>query len=139
MYMGTDKRSHSIPRLLVEAVLIACVLLTCSLLYLAHQSKQNPMASSVSSSLKSGGGNYLDITEPVAGVVDSSQPSKAENAPAPAFTTSSDGDCYPLSNAGNCYEAGQYCRVSDEDETGISGSGESIVCEENNGLRWVEY
>jgi hypothetical protein len=54
-----------------------------------------------------------------------------------ASTNASDsGGCYPLSDRGNCYEAGEYCRSSDEYVTGVAGNGESIVCTYNNGLRW---
>lgn len=57
--------------------------------------------------------------------------------PAPATTTPSpSSSCYPLTDGGNCYEPGEYCRTSDEGTTGIAGDGESITCEDNNGLRW---
>jgi hypothetical protein len=46
------------------------------------------------------------------------------------------GGCYPLSNEGTCYEPGEYCRSSDAGMTGQAGNGETIVCTENNGLRW---
>lgn len=46
------------------------------------------------------------------------------------------GSCYPLTNGGNCYEPGEYCRDSDHGKHGIAGNGEAIVCEDNNGWRW---
>jgi hypothetical protein len=46
------------------------------------------------------------------------------------------GGCYPLSNEGTCYEPGEYCRGSDAGTTGQAGNGETIVCTENDGLRW---
>ena len=44
--------------------------------------------------------------------------------------------CYPLTNGGNCYEPGEFCRKSDHGATGIAGNGERIVCRDNNGWRW---
>ncbi|MCW2497976.1 hypothetical protein [Jatrophihabitans sp.] len=44
--------------------------------------------------------------------------------------------CYPLTNSGNCYEPGEYCRSSDHGVTGVAGDGEAIRCEDNNGWRW---
>ena len=34
------------------------------------------------------------------------------------------------------YEPGEYCRDSDQGMTGVAGDGESISCEDNDGLRW---
>jgi hypothetical protein len=53
--------------------------------------------------------------------------------PAPAPTTAS---CYPLSDEGNCYEPGEYCRDNDHGASGIAGNGDPITCEDNNGWRW---
>jgi hypothetical protein len=53
-------------------------------------------------------------------------------APAPTPTPS----CYPLSDEGTCYEPGEYCRDSDQGTTGVAGDGETITCEDNDGLRW---
>ena len=47
--------------------------------------------------------------------------------------------CYPLTNGGNCYEPGEYCRTSDHGATGIAGDGERIVCTDNDGWRWEPY
>jgi hypothetical protein len=44
--------------------------------------------------------------------------------------------CYPLTNGGNCYEPGEYCRNSDHGVSGVAGNGEAIKCEDNNGWRW---
>jgi hypothetical protein len=44
--------------------------------------------------------------------------------------------CYPLTNAGNCYSPGEYCRNSDHGATGRAANGEAIVCRNNNGWRW---
>jgi len=60
-------------------------------------------------------------------------------APAPAPSTpspSSSASCSPLTNGGNCYEPGEYCRNSDHGLTGVAGDGEQITCANNNGWRW---
>jgi hypothetical protein len=44
--------------------------------------------------------------------------------------------CHPLTNGGNCYEPGEFCRHSDEGATGLAGDGEKIKCEDNDGWRW---
>ena len=44
--------------------------------------------------------------------------------------------CYPLTNGGNCYEPGEFCRTSDHGVTGVAGDGKAIKCEYNNGWRW---
>jgi len=44
--------------------------------------------------------------------------------------------CYPLTDAGTCYEPGEFCRDSDHGVTGVAGDGETIVCENDNGWRW---
>ena len=44
--------------------------------------------------------------------------------------------CYPLSDEGTRYEPGEYCRDSDQGTTSMAGNGESIICENNDGLRW---
>jgi hypothetical protein len=52
---------------------------------------------------------------------------------APASTPTS---CTPLTDGGNCYEPGEYCRDSDHDATGIAGDGTGITCLDNDGWRW---
>ena len=37
---------------------------------------------------------------------------------------------------GNCYEPGEFCPQTDPGMTGVAGDGETIICEDNNGLRW---
>lgn len=44
--------------------------------------------------------------------------------------------CYPLTNGGNCYQPGEFCRKSDHGAYGVAGNGERIVCAYNNGWRW---
>ena len=60
-------------------------------------------------------------------------PKPAAPAPTPSPTPAS---CYPLTNGGNCYEPGEYCRNSDHGATGLAGDGEPIICADNNGWRW---
>lgn len=62
-------------------------------------------------------------------------PPSASSAPAPAPSASA-AHCYPLSNAGHCYEPGEYCRTADHGMHGVAGDGEAIICEDNNGWRW---
>lgn len=44
--------------------------------------------------------------------------------------------CYPKTSSGNCYEPGEFCPEADAGMRGITGNGEAIICEDNNGLRW---
>ena len=60
-------------------------------------------------------------------------PAPPTTAPAPPPQPAS---CHPLSNEGTCYEPGEFCRESDQGVTGVAGDGETIICEDNNGLRW---
>jgi hypothetical protein len=41
-----------------------------------------------------------------------------------------------LTDGGNCYEPGEYCRDSDHGASGRAGDGEAITCEDNDGWRW---
>jgi hypothetical protein len=45
-------------------------------------------------------------------------------------------DCTPLTDAGHCYTAGEYCRDDDHGVTGIAADGEAIKCVNNDGWRW---
>jgi hypothetical protein len=56
--------------------------------------------------------------------------------PATVPSTAAPVGCHPLTNGGNCYEPGEYCRDSDHGVTGVAGDGETITCENNNGWRW---
>jgi hypothetical protein len=56
--------------------------------------------------------------------------------PIPPPTTAAPASCHPLSDGGNCYEPGEYCRDSDHGVTGVAGNGETITCEDNDGWRW---
>ena len=53
-----------------------------------------------------------------------------------ATTTTAGASCTPLTDSGNCYEPGEFCRDSDHGVTGIDANGEAITCEDNDGWRW---
>ncbi len=55
---------------------------------------------------------------------------------APAAVPSTPSGCYPLTNGGNCYEPGEFCRKSDHGASGVAGDGKRIICEDNDGWRW---
>jgi hypothetical protein len=57
-------------------------------------------------------------------------------SPAPAPQPSTATSCYPLTNGGNCYEPGEFCRDSDHGVSGLAGDGKKITCENNDGWRW---
>jgi hypothetical protein len=56
--------------------------------------------------------------------------------PTHTATHTAAASCHPLTNGGNCYEPGEFCRKSDHGAHGIAGDGKAIVCEDNNGWRW---
>jgi len=39
-------------------------------------------------------------------------------------------------SSGDCYEPGEFCPHTDAGMTGVAGDGKTIICENNNGLRW---
>ncbi|HJQ01430.1 MAG TPA: hypothetical protein VJ851_07510 [Jatrophihabitans sp.] len=65
---------------------------------------------------------------PVIAPTTAASPIQSTSAPVPS--------CYPLTNGGNCYEPGEFCRKSDHGASGIAGDGKPIVCTYNNGWRW---
>ena len=60
----------------------------------------------------------------------------APSPPAASPPAASPASCHPLSDEDTCYEPGEYCRDSDQGMTGVAGDGASIICEDNDGLRW---
>lgn len=76
---------------------------------------------------------------PAATTTTTSTPALAPTAvtppPAPA-TPPTSPSCTPLTNGGNCYEPGEYCRNTDHGVSGVAGDGETITCADNNGWRW---
>jgi len=62
------------------------------------------------------------------------------SSPAPVRTHSAapvHAACYPKTNGGNCYRAGEFCRKSDLGTTGVAGNGEAIRCEASGSRnRW---
>jgi hypothetical protein len=59
-------------------------------------------------------------------------PPPSSAPPAPPVPAS----CHPLTDGGNCYEPGEFCRDSDHGVTGVAGDGETIQCQDNNDWRW---
>jgi hypothetical protein len=57
-------------------------------------------------------------------------------APPPPPASAAPAACHPLTNGGNCYEPGEFCRSADHDASGVAGDGEAITCQDNNGWRW---
>jgi len=65
------------------------------------------------------------------------RPRSSQAAPVvPPTTAAPVSSCYPLTNGGNCYEPGEFCRKSDHGRTGVAGDGKRIICADNNGWRW---
>ncbi|MEV4557682.1 hypothetical protein AB0K51_11870 [Kitasatospora sp. NPDC049285] len=60
----------------------------------------------------------------------------APQPPATPTHTEAAAGCHPLSNAGNCYKAGQYCRATDHNVEGTDASGRAIRCLDDSGWRW---
>ena len=56
--------------------------------------------------------------------------------PAIATTSTAAANCSPMTDSGNCYEPGEYCRDDDHGASGVAGDGEAITCEDNDGWRW---
>jgi hypothetical protein len=44
--------------------------------------------------------------------------------------------CQPVTNGGNCYRPGEFCRKGDHGVTGVTADGQKIVCADNDGWRW---
>ena len=63
-------------------------------------------------------------------------PPPPTTVPPPTTSPPPAASCSPLTNGGNCYEPGEYCRASDHGASGTAGDGEPITCEDNNGWRW---
>ena len=61
---------------------------------------------------------------------------QAPPPPQPVQTTAQAQSCYPLTNGGNCYKPGEYCRDADHGASGIDAEGDAITCEDNDGWRW---
>ncbi len=59
-------------------------------------------------------------------------------SPAPVTSTSAPAPsgCFPKASTGNCYQPGEFCPHADAGMHGIDGSGNPIICEDNDGLRW---
>jgi hypothetical protein len=75
-------------------------------------------------------------SQSTAGSTDKSGSGSGSVAGSSGMSGSASGSCYPMSDEDTCYEPGEYCRESDEGTTGLAGDGKSIICEDNDGLRW---
>jgi cytoskeletal protein RodZ len=60
----------------------------------------------------------------------------ATKPPTTPPTTAYTVTCHPLTNGGNCYRPGEFCRTSDHGAVGVAGNGATITCRDNNGWRW---
>ncbi|MEV0503354.1 hypothetical protein AB0I84_37960 [Streptomyces spectabilis] len=81
------------------------------------------------------------VTKTVKAEAPASAPSRHTTAPTapPAPTTKTPlGKCSIISNSGNCYRAGQFCRNSDHGAATTTASGQRITCRfSSNAWRWV--
>ncbi|MFE2962087.1 hypothetical protein ACFXKC_00060 [Streptomyces sp. NPDC059340] len=59
----------------------------------------------------------------------------ARDAGADTSGSGDTGTCSIVSNSGNCYEAGQYCRNSDHGASTTDAGGAGITCAYRNGWR----
>jgi hypothetical protein len=64
------------------------------------------------------------------------QTTPAAAPPPPPPASAAPVSCQPLTNGGNCYEPGEFCRNADHGASGVAGNGEAITCEDNDGWRW---
>jgi len=78
----------------------------------------------------------VPTSAPAAPVYIPPAPQRTTQAPQPVHTTAQAQSCHPLTNSGNCYKPGEYCRTSDHGLSGIDADGDAIKCEDNNGWRW---
>ncbi|MGT2530959.1 hypothetical protein ACU4GG_30800 [Streptomyces nojiriensis] len=65
-------------------------------------------------------------------------PTRTRTQAPPPEPTQESSDCYPRSNAGNCYKAGQICRKADVGTSGRDANGRTIYCRHDSsvGQRW---
>jgi hypothetical protein len=63
-------------------------------------------------------------------------PPPPTTVPPPPPPTAAPESCHPLTDGGNCYEPGEFCRDSDHGVTGVAGDGKTITCEDNDGWCW---
>lgn len=75
-------------------------------------------------------------TAAAAPVHTSAAPVHTTKAPQPVKTTAQAQGCYPLTDGGNCYKPGEFCRTTDHGKTGIDANGDPIKCVDNDRWRW---
>jgi hypothetical protein len=63
-------------------------------------------------------------------------PSSGAVAAAATPSSAASAGCHPLSDAGTCYQPGEFCRTTDHGISGVAGDGKVITCEDNDGWRW---
>ncbi|MGR4879212.1 hypothetical protein ACIPUC_07255 [Streptomyces sp. LARHCF249] len=64
-------------------------------------------------------------------------PKPTTKAPTQAPTQSASAECEIVSNAGNCYNAGQFCRKADVGRSTHAANGRIIHCRDDGGQpRW---
>ncbi|MBD0742676.1 hypothetical protein BG418_14470 [Streptomyces sp. CBMA152] len=65
--------------------------------------------------------------------------SHTPKAPAPSTKPTGSGDCEIVSNAGNCYNAGQFCRKADLGRSTHAANGREISCRIVSGRPHWQY
>ena len=81
-------------------------------------------------------------TPAAADVTSAATPTQSEPVVSPSTTGASSATavasqtCTPKTSAGNCYQAGEFCRTSDHGAAGYTAAGGKILCEDNDGWRW---
>lgn len=148
------KKEHKIDIVIAGVALLAITGVTSGCGEANSTGSISPIASASAALMPTGVSSATSATKPAAGttkvkarqrktaapVAPAPATSKAAAPPppatAPAAAPSTPVGCYPLTNGGNCYEPGEYCRNSDHGLSGVAGDGERIVCENNDGWRW---
>jgi hypothetical protein len=99
-------------------------------------SVRTPAAVATKAKVKAKPRRTADPATPVPVTSKAVAPPPAPPTTAPAAAPSTPSGCHPLTDGGNCYEPGEYCRDSDHGASGVAGDGKSIICEDNDGWRW---
>ena len=77
------------------------------------------------------------VTPPPGAITPAALPSSPAAAASHSAATAS-ASCHPVSDKGTCYKPGETCRNSDHGNSGVTASGEAIICQEKNGWRWEQ-
>ena len=65
--------------------------------------------------------------------------SPSASPPSSSPSSSPPPNCYPTTASGKCYLPGEYCPDAYHNSTGVTATGEIIVCMNNDGWRWEPY